>query len=350
MIQSAVFSDDEIRSALGSLSAECARDDWARIGMALKSEMGDAGFALFDDWSQGASNYDKRACRSTWKSIKSAGAGGSVTIASLFKQARDAGWQPDKRQLSAAQLRERDALAEKRRQQRLDAEELEKQAAEDWHRAYLDFFRDVLPGLVKSIGPSRYLGGKRVGAHGLLFPAEPFVMVSDEEARSVKAIAGWQDSKVFLDSDKAKDRDRFSIRFIKRGCLFVPLRDMDGVIRNVQIIYASGKKSFPRNAPKTGLFHLIGEPEAGRPLAVAEGYATAASIHEATGWSCAVALDVNNIGPVARKMQARYPDSPLMLCGDDDVGTPGNPGRKITTRLAGELGCRAVFPDFGAMQ
>lgn len=343
-------TEEEIRSALLHLSADCSRDEWARHGMAIKSELGDAGFSLFDEWSQGGSNYNKRDCRSTWKSIKAAGSGNSITIASLFKSARAAGWRPERRELSEEQKQARERVAADRRRARAQAEKEERFREQAWRRSYVRFFNEILPGLVKSVGSSPYLGAKQVGAHGLLFPRDPFVMISDEQDCSVRAVAGWAECKRVLDSDIAKDRERYSIRFIKRNCFLVPLRDVDGLIYSVQIIFCSGRKSFPRNAPKSGMFHLMGEPRPGKTLAVAEGYATAASIHEATGWPCAVALDVNNMSPVARKLQQKYPDSPLMLCGDDDVSTPGNPGRTLTTALAKQLGCRAVFPQFGAMR
>lgn len=345
-----VPTEEQIRSALLYLSADCARDEWLRHGMAIKSELGDAGYALFDEWSQGGGSYNKSDCRSTWKSIKSAGSGSSITIASLFKAARAAGWQPDQRELTPEQQREREALAARRRCARKLAEQQEAKRALAWRNAYARFFNEWLPGLVNEIGPSQYLGSKAVGAHGLLFPREPFVMISDESDCSVRAVAGWAQCDKVLKSEVAKDRERYSIRFIKRGCLLVPLRDTCGMIYNVQVIFSSGRKSFPRNAPKQGMFHLIGEPTANRPLAVAEGYATAASIYEAVGWPCAVAVDVHNLRPVACKLQQQYPQSSLILCGDDDFGTEGNPGRTITTQLAQELECRVVFPQFGANQ
>ena len=39
-------------------------DVWVKSGMALKSEYGDSGFTLWDEWSAGAANYDAAACKS----------------------------------------------------------------------------------------------------------------------------------------------------------------------------------------------------------------------------------------------------------------------------------------------
>lgn len=48
---------DTIADALSHISADCSRERWARIGMALKSELGDAGFSLFDSWSRSGDDY-----------------------------------------------------------------------------------------------------------------------------------------------------------------------------------------------------------------------------------------------------------------------------------------------------
>ena len=59
-----------IRSALLYVSANLPRDEWARVGMAIKSEFADGtGLDLFTEWSETADGYDLKATRSTWQSI-----------------------------------------------------------------------------------------------------------------------------------------------------------------------------------------------------------------------------------------------------------------------------------------
>ncbi|MBT3724008.1 MAG: hypothetical protein HOM14_03670 [Gammaproteobacteria bacterium] len=67
------------------------RDIWIKIGMALKSELGNNGFSLFDDWSSTADNYDPKAVKAVWKSFK----GNGVAIGSLIQLAKENGWQRD---------------------------------------------------------------------------------------------------------------------------------------------------------------------------------------------------------------------------------------------------------------
>ena len=72
------ITPDLIRAALAHIPASLPREDWARVGMAIKSEFPDAtGQDLFEAWSATADGHDPRATRSTWRSIK---AGGGVGI------------------------------------------------------------------------------------------------------------------------------------------------------------------------------------------------------------------------------------------------------------------------------
>jgi putative DNA primase/helicase len=84
-------------------------------------------------------------------------------------------------------------------------------------------------------------------------------------------------------------------------------------------------------------------------ILVAEGYATAASLHEATGYPVAVAFDAGNLQPVAKALWAANPDALLVLCGDDDAGTQAstgrNPGREKASAAARVVKGVAVFPQ-----
>ena len=65
------------------------RDTWVRMGMAIKSELGDPGFEVWDQWSQQADNYQAGAAKAVWRSLSP---GGGVGIGSLYFEARQAGW------------------------------------------------------------------------------------------------------------------------------------------------------------------------------------------------------------------------------------------------------------------
>jgi len=61
------------------------------IAMAIKAGLGEAGWPVFEKWSQPGSTYNARTCRTTWNSIK---ADGSVTYGTLVHHARAGGWRP----------------------------------------------------------------------------------------------------------------------------------------------------------------------------------------------------------------------------------------------------------------
>lgn len=83
-------------------------------------------------------------------------------------------------------------------------------------------------------------------------------------------------------------------------------------------------------------------------LGVAEGYATAATAHEATGFPVAVAFDAGNLLPVAKALRGKYPQARIVVFGDDDAGTAQatgkNPGREKATAAARAVDGVAVLP------
>lgn len=131
-----------------------------------------------------------------------------------------------------------------------------------------------------------------------------------------------------------------------RGSLVVTLHRVDGALVGLQFIDQDGGKKFLTGTPKKGAFHLIGEISEERPLFVAEGFATAASIHMATKMPVAVAFDAGNLKPVAQALRGVYPRLDLVVAGDDDHATPKNPGKTKALEAARAVDGRVVFPAF----
>ena len=107
----------ELHSALYSISPE-DRDTWVMCGMAIHSELGDAGYDLWDGWSRGSQKYKQSSARSVWRSFKHPSNG--VKIGSVYHLAKDAGWTgnaPVHPQISSEdryRLREETRKADKR--------------------------------------------------------------------------------------------------------------------------------------------------------------------------------------------------------------------------------------------
>lgn len=132
------------------------------------------------------------------------------------------------------------------------------------------------------------------------------------------------------------------------GTLLVPMRDSAGKLWNVERINPkdfSDKRGLPGGRRK-GCYFSIGKP-AGL-LVICEGFATGASIHEATGNAVAVAFNAGNLKPVAAALRSKYPDRRLMLAADDDWRTEGNPGITQATTAAAAAGALLAVPSFGA--
>jgi putative DNA primase/helicase len=124
------------------------------------------------------------------------------------------------------------------------------------------------------------------------------------EAAALWAQASDQGESAYL---TRKGVQAYALRFTPDGRVLVPLRDEGGELRNVQTINASGEKRFLPGGPKSGLWHWCGTPTGAAVLMVAEGYATAASVHEATGRPVAVAFDAGNLARVVRALCKKYP-------------------------------------------
>lgn len=128
------------------------------------------------------------------------------------------------------------------------------------------------------------------------------------------------------------------------GRLVIPMR-ADGELVSLQFIGADGEKRFLPDGRTKGAYFAIGKPA--DVICIAEGYATGASIHEATGYAVAVAFNAGNLLPVAQALRARFPELRLILCADDDRGTEGNPGLAAATLAAKAIGGVVAIPDFG---
>jgi putative DNA primase/helicase len=105
------------------------------------------------------------------------------------------------------------------------------------------------------------------------------------------------------------------------------------------------KEFWPPGLAKKGHFFLIGSPK--DILLICEGYATAATLHEATGHPVAVAFDAGNLLPASQALRSRYPRVRFLLCADDDYLTDGNTGISAASAVAAAVSHTSwVVPRF----
>lgn len=141
---------------------------------------------------------------------------------------------------------------------------------------------------------------------------------------------------------------------IMNDSLLIPMRDVDGVIHSLQYIRQIDDKNFEKRfmpgGRTKGCFYLIGSEEealAKEVLCIAEGFATGASIREATGYAVAVAFSAINLPPVAEALRAKYPQVKIIICADDDHQTNGNPGLTKAKEAARFVSGFVAVPTFG---
>ena len=136
----------------------------------------------------------------------------------------------------------------------------------------------------------------------------------------------------------------YGIRLLRKQ-LVIPLRDVEGTLHSLQFIGEDGRKIFLTGGRKRGCYFSIGKPDAA--LCICEGYATAATIFEATGHATACAFDAGNLEPVARALRGKFPRLRLILCADNDTETEGNPGLRHAEAAARAVGGFLAYPSFG---
>jgi phage/plasmid primase-like uncharacterized protein len=130
-----------------------------------------------------------------------------------------------------------------------------------------------------------------------------------------------------------------------RGNIVVPVYD-DGVIQSLQFIKPDGDKKFLAGGRKKGCYFVIWA-KTDVIICITEGYATAVSIYEATGYMTIVAFDSVNLLSVAKAIREKYPNAKLILCADDDFLTSGNPGLTKAKEAALAVGGYLAVPNFG---
>jgi putative DNA primase/helicase len=128
--------------------------------------------------------------------------------------------------------------------------------------------------------------------------------------------------------------------------LLIPMRDTAGKLHSLQTITPEGDKRFHSGGRVKGCYHSIGKPAG--VLIVCEGYATGASIHEATGHAVAVSFNAGNLPAVALALRAKYADLKIIVAADDDHLTDGNPGMAKATAAALAVGGLVAVPSFPA--
>lgn len=138
------------------------------------------------------------------------------------------------------------------------------------------------------------------------------------------------------------------VRLNNKNELVIPFSNSRGEIRSYQRIPVTGGKDarILKDSEKTGNWFTFGTPENGRPLLFAEGYATAASLHEATGLPVLMTVDAGNMIDVAENARQIWTDSPFVFCADNDHQREINKGVSSAKKAAASTHGEVIIPAF----
>lgn len=129
------------------------------------------------------------------------------------------------------------------------------------------------------------------------------------------------------------------------GRLMVPLYDSDGVLCSIQYIddtKGDGDKKYHPGGETLGNFWIIGTLETPGTIYIAEGFATAATVHEETGQPCYVAYSGCGLLPVAKMLREQTTNQDICIVADHDKsGT----GQKYAEQACAKYGVRMVMPE-----
>lgn len=218
---------DRIESALAFIPPD-DREVWVAMAMAIKAELGDGGFDIWDEWSQGANNYNAQAARSVWKSCRGSG----VTVGTLFHEAKMNGWRDDDKHAkpSYAQLEAmRLAAAERLTQEGMAREQAQQAAA------------------------------KKAGWIMHQTKMEPHAYLDSKGWKDVPGAVWWPNEE--------------------QNLLCIPMRVGENIV-GVQMIDRNGEKRYLSGQRTSGAEYLISNNGRGAADWYCEGYATGLSLRE----------------------------------------------------------------------
>ena len=294
------------------------REHWVRMGMAIKSELGDSGFDLWEEWSQQDASFDAVAARDVWKSIR---ASGKVTIGTLFHEAKAQGWRDD----GGHQMPAPEEIAERRRiaAERAASEEAEI-ARERANTKKLAMA--IVKASTEAKADNPYLVPKGLS---------PVATLREIDADKAAAILGYVPK-----SGGVALTGRLIVVQVKQG----------DSISTLELIDESGRKAAlaGRGSKVGGYWATERLPDgsgAGLTLLIGEGVATVLSASEATGHIGIAAQSSGNLPAVAKVVRALNPEAEIVILADlvKATGEPDPHAIEAAQVCAG----RTAIPDFG---
>jgi len=129
--------------------------------------------------------------------------------------------------------------------------------------------------------------------------------------------------------------------------LVLLLADFTGKAWSLQTIDEAGDKRLMAGGKKAGKFIVVDGPDYPARVLICEGWATGCTLAEIDPAALVLAaVDCGNLQAVTTGARNRWPDADLIVCGDDDRQTPGNPGAAAARAAALGAGARFALPEW----
>lgn len=219
----------------------------------------------------------------------------------------------------------REEYQEQREQQAIDKANREKQAMLDKERAAKTAFGFYQNSDNATRYDTPYLEHKNINGYG------------------IKTLHGY--NKLNGDGE----------RVIPDGTALIPIRNNKTFIVGAQLIKPNGDKSYLYGSDKSGHYHVCGRinKHDDKPIMIAEGYATAATLHQHTRLPVVVSFDAGNLVQVAENIHAKYPKKHKIICADNDynrinqqTGEYENIGLIKANEASEKINAHIIYPEF----
>ena len=195
---------------------------------------------------------------------------------------------------------------------------------------------------------NKYLQAKQVESYGLLAVPGPS---PEFEAMGIYIGNTYSETKALREKHAAMDdKDQYKV-FMTKNDIMIPVSDQKGKVWTVQTIAENGFKSWLKGGKKQGNFFILGQPENGKPILEAEGYATGATLHKLTNRPVALAFDSGNLLSVAIAVKQMFDASTIYVAGDNDRAAfeagkmKVNVGLEKALEAAQQVGGHAIVPN-----
>ena len=185
-------------------------------------------------------------------------------------------------------------------------------------------------------------------------------MADAKQARETEQASQWEQAatraaRVWRDSVPADQGHPYLLRkrtqphsARQRGQeLVLLLTDFNGKAWSLQTVNEAGDKRLMAGGRKAGNFIAVGGPDYPVRILICEGYATGCTLAEIDPAALVLAaVDAGNLYAVTTEARKRWPDADIVVCGDDDRQTEGNPGATKARAAAIAAGARYALPEW----